>query len=71
MNIDISATAAPHGWVVSLDDCRVYFNQLQEAQAFVSRLQARIDAPHPWPHATEHQIFTPPAPARIVKAVAG
>ncbi|WWL45355.1 hypothetical protein V5O39_06705 [Pseudomonas parakoreensis] len=40
MNIDISATAAPHGWVVSLDDCRVYFNQLQEAQAFVSRLQA-------------------------------
>ncbi|MBT9264902.1 hypothetical protein KKQ10_08435 [Pseudomonas sp. MG-9] len=71
MNIDISATAVPHGWVVSLDDCRVYFNQLEDAQAFVSRLKARIDAPHPWPQATERKVFALPAPAGAVEAVAG
>jgi len=36
-------------WVVHLDACQVGFSRLGDAQAFVNRLQARIDAPHAWP----------------------
>jgi hypothetical protein len=71
MNIDISATAAPHGWIVSLDDWQVSFDHLEDARAFVSRLKARINAPHPWPQASERTGFNQPAPARETDALAG
>ncbi|EZP30946.1 hypothetical protein [Pseudomonas sp. RIT288] len=69
MNIDISATAAPHGWIVSLDDWQVSFDHLEDARAFVTRLKARIEAPHPWPRASERQGAG--QPAREADAVAG
>lgn len=71
MNIEISATAAPHGWIVSLDDWQVSFDQLEDAQAFVRRLKARLDAPHPWPLASERTGFGQPTPARAAATVAG
>ena len=49
MIIDITEKPANHCWVVSMDAYEVNFNSLGEAQAFVGRLKARIDAPHVWP----------------------
>jgi hypothetical protein len=71
MNIAISATPAPHGWVVFLDDWQVNFNHLEDAQAFIGRLKARIDAPHAWPVPPERNVFARPVPAPEVDAVAG
>ncbi|WP_212627709.1 hypothetical protein [Pseudomonas sp. PP3] len=49
MIIDIAQKPASHCWVVCMDDFKVSFNSLGEAQAFVGLLKARIEAPHVWP----------------------
>ena len=66
MNIKITERQAPHGWVVHLDDWEVSFKHQQTAQDFVDRLQARIDAPHVWPHAFGQTLLTAPVMARRV-----
>lgn len=49
MVIDIMRKPAGHCWVVCMDALEVNFNSLDDAQAFVGQLKARIDAPHVWP----------------------
>lgn len=49
MIIDITEKPANHCWVVCMDALQVNFNSLEEAQAFVGQLKARIKAPHVWP----------------------
>ncbi|WP_439821333.1 hypothetical protein ACSPX5_07605 [Pseudomonas sp. HLG18] len=49
MKIEIIQRHSPDGWVVHMDRLQVRFNSLEQARAFVDQLQARIDAPHPWP----------------------
>ncbi|KAB0486932.1 hypothetical protein SAMN04490202_0316 [Pseudomonas reinekei] len=53
MIIDIAQKPASHCWVVCMDDFKVSFNSLGEAQAFVGLLKARIAAPHVWPGAVD------------------
>lgn len=49
MIIDIAQEPISHCWVVCMDAMEVNFNSLEEAQAFVGQLKARIEAPHVWP----------------------
>lgn len=49
MIIDITEQPTSHCWVVCIDALQVNFNSLQDAQAFVGQLKARIEAPHVWP----------------------
>jgi len=49
MLIEIETPLDGQRWIVHLDAWEVGFNSLEQAQAFVTRLRARIDAPHPWP----------------------
>lgn len=60
MNIGIKEKQTTHGWVVHMDALEVNFNTLEEANAFVGQLQARIDAPHRWPNSADLMVF--PAP---------
>jgi hypothetical protein len=58
MIIEVSEKPVNRGWAVQLDALEVNFNSLEEAQAFVAQLKARIDAPHVWPSTTGHKTFT-------------
>jgi hypothetical protein len=58
MIIEVSEQQVNHGWAVYLDALEVNFNSLEEAQAFVAQLKARIDAPHIWPSTTGQKTFT-------------
>lgn len=49
MIIEITEQLARHRWVVHMDLWEAGFNSLDEAEAFVRQLKARIDAPHAWP----------------------
>lgn len=49
MIIDIREKPRSHRWVVWMDDIEVPFDSKGDAQIFVDRLRARIDAPHVWP----------------------
>ncbi|WP_409318254.1 hypothetical protein [Pseudomonas sp. KCJK9016] len=55
MNIEIIERRSAPGWVVHMDRLQVNFNSLEQARAFVDRLQARINAPHPWPQPAARQ----------------
>ncbi|WP_087502223.1 hypothetical protein [Pseudomonas sp. SID14000] len=46
MNIYVEENPEQNRWWVRMDDCRVSFNTFAEAQAFVERLNARLNAPH-------------------------
>lgn len=46
MNIYVENNPEQDRWWVRMDDCRVSFNTPNEAQAFVDRLNARLNAPH-------------------------
>lgn len=46
MNIYVEKNPEQNRWWVRMDDCRVSFNTSAEAQAFVERLNARLNAPH-------------------------
>ncbi|EJT85795.1 hypothetical protein PPS11_03880 [Pseudomonas putida S11] len=46
MNIYVENSPQQNRWWVRMDDCRVSFNTSAEAQAFVDRLNARLNAPH-------------------------
>ncbi|WP_063914722.1 hypothetical protein [Pseudomonas sp. p21] len=46
MNIYVEDNPEQNRWWVRMDDCRVSFNTSIEAQAFVERLNARLNAPH-------------------------
>jgi len=54
MKILVKELAKSHGseWQVRLDQHAVTFRSESEARAFVTTLQARLFAPHPFP---EHQ----------------
>jgi hypothetical protein len=67
MNIDISATAAPHGWWCRWTMSRV-LHQLQERR-LCQRLRARIDAPHPWPTQRTPSAAGPRRRSRAAEAV--
>jgi hypothetical protein len=64
MIIEVSQKQVNHGWAVQLDALEVNFNSLEEAQAFVAQLKARIDAPHAWPSTTGHKALTGSTPVR-------
>lgn len=64
MNIGITQTRTPHGWVVQMDDLAVNFNSLEQANAFVGQLKARIAAPHVWPGAAGREVFARALPPR-------
>ncbi|WP_312341232.1 hypothetical protein [Stutzerimonas nitrititolerans] len=49
MKIDIEITAGATGCKVRLDSHEIPFTSEAEARAFVQRLQARLQAPHPLP----------------------
>jgi hypothetical protein len=49
MKVEIKPAQSKAGWEVTLDTCAVSFHSHEEAEAFVKRLQARLDAPHPLP----------------------
>lgn len=49
MLITITQQQAPLRWTVHMDGWFVHFDSQAQAEAFVQRLQARLDAPHPWP----------------------
>ena len=63
MRIEIMEKPTVHGWVVCLDALQVNFNSLEEAQAFVDQLKARIDAPRAWP-VSRPAAFTSRRPAQ-------
>ncbi|MDT8921302.1 MULTISPECIES: hypothetical protein [Pseudomonas] len=46
MNIYVETSPEQNRWWVRMDDCRVSFTTPDEAQAFVDRLNARLNAPH-------------------------
>jgi hypothetical protein len=60
MIIDIEDKRTIHGWVVRMDALAVNFNSLEEANAFVGQLKARIDAPHSWPNTAGQRAFRTP-----------
>ncbi|WP_376779359.1 hypothetical protein [Pseudomonas lopnurensis] len=49
MKIDIENTSGETGCKVRLDGQEVRFTSEAQAKAFVQRLQARLQAPHPLP----------------------
>jgi hypothetical protein len=49
MIIEITEQLARHRWLVHMDGWEAGFNNLDEAEAFVRQLKARINAPHAWP----------------------
>jgi len=49
MKIDIENTSGETGCKVRLDSHEVRFTSEAQAKAFVQRLQARLQAPHPLP----------------------
>jgi len=70
MIIEVSEKQVKHGWAVHLDALEVNFNSLEEAQAFVAQLKARIDAPHTWPSPAGQKRFAGSIPSsRAVCAV--
>lgn len=46
MNIYVEKHTEHNRWWVRMDDWRVSFNSSTEAEQFVERLNARLDAPH-------------------------
>ncbi|WP_144173144.1 hypothetical protein [Pseudomonas sp. Kh13] len=46
MNIYVEKNPEQNRWWIRMDDCRVSFTTCAEAQAFVERLSARLNAPH-------------------------
>lgn len=46
MNIYVECNTEQNRWWVRMDDWRVSFNTAAEAQQFVERLNARLNAPH-------------------------
>ncbi|WP_085583231.1 MULTISPECIES: hypothetical protein [unclassified Pseudomonas] len=46
MKVYVEKNTEQNGWWVRLDDWRVRFNTAAEAESFVERLTARLDAPH-------------------------
>ncbi|WP_248920078.1 hypothetical protein [Pseudomonas entomophila] len=46
MNIEIERNTEQNRWWVRMDDWRVSFNTAVEAEQFVERLNARLNAPH-------------------------
>lgn len=49
MLIRIEEANTPEGWIVWLDACCVRFHSYAEAEAFVTKLEDRINAAHPLP----------------------
>lgn len=46
MNIYVECNTEQNRWWVRMDDWQVSFNTAAEAQQFVERLNARLNAPH-------------------------
>ncbi|MCE1117784.1 MULTISPECIES: hypothetical protein [Pseudomonas] len=46
MNIHVECNTEQNRWWVRMDDWRVGFNTAAEAEQFVERLNARLNAPH-------------------------
>ncbi|WGV20696.1 hypothetical protein QIY50_26255 [Pseudomonas putida] len=46
MNVYVEKNTEHNRWWVRLDDCRVSFTSSAEAEQFVERLLARLNAPH-------------------------
>lgn len=49
MDIGVSKASQGSGWIVRLDRRQISFRSEEEARAFVSTLQARLQAPHRLP----------------------
>ncbi|PBJ20534.1 MULTISPECIES: hypothetical protein [Pseudomonas] len=57
MLIKIEKASKPEGWNVWMNTWCVEFRSYAEALAFVSRLEARINAPHPLPGSTARLLL--------------
>ncbi|MFC0668390.1 hypothetical protein ACFSKY_08610 [Azotobacter chroococcum] len=50
MQVIVQPIAKPQGhWTVRLGALAVPFRNEREARQFASRLESRLQAPHPWP----------------------
>jgi hypothetical protein len=49
MQIRIEEANTPEGWLVWMDAWRANFRSYAEAEAFVKRLEDRVNASHPLP----------------------